>query len=169
MAQPDYVPITSEDRVRPIDQLPVQDHWLPNRPGDLHSVDLPQGKLFGSVGPDSGYGLKLAARFEDRLQLQAGEHSHDAVAGCFGVGSRRAASFGRAPVIYDMELAFALWGFLGGAPDDLVAFRVSLFQGASHGYEQQRAIVDRVKDETLRMTPADVRAALGNWKSLLVI
>ena len=51
MAQPDYVPITSEDRVRPIDQLPVQDHWLPNRPGDLHSVDLPQGKLFGNVGP----------------------------------------------------------------------------------------------------------------------
>jgi hypothetical protein len=65
-------------------------------------------------------------------------------------------------------LAFTVWGFLGGAPGDLVAFRVPFFQGASHDYERQRAIVDRVKDETLRLTPAEVRARLSDWKSLLV-
>ena len=167
MAQPDYVPITSEDRVRPIDQLPVQDHWLPNRPGDLHTVDLPQGKLFGNVGPDSGYGLKLAARFEDRLQLQPGEHAHDALAGCFGVGSRRAASFGRAPVIYDMELAYGVWGYLDTPPADLLAYRKPLFAGASHHYWDQRQIVDQVPESTLRLTPADVRRRLAEWRTLL--
>jgi hypothetical protein len=169
VAQPDYVPITSEDRVRPIEQMPVQDHWLADRPGDLHGVDVPKGKLYGSVGPDSGYGLKLARRFEERLQLQPGEHAEDAVSGCFLVGSRRAALFGRAPVIYDMELAYTLWGFLDGAPADLVAFRVPLFQGVGHDYERQREVVDRVREEALRLAPAYLRSRLSDWRELLVV
>jgi hypothetical protein len=95
------------------------------------------------------------------------ESAEDAVVGCFAVGARRASEFRRAPVIYDMEFAFTLWGFLGDAPDDLRAFRMPLFQGAAHDYEAQRAIVDHVPEDALPLTPAEVRARLHDWKSIL--
>jgi hypothetical protein len=83
------------------------------------------------------------------------------------VGLKRAARFGRAPVIHDMELAYTVWGFLGGAPADLVAYRRTLFLGAHHDYWARRAIADRVREETLTLTPADVASRLTDWKSLI--
>lgn len=167
MTQPDYVPLAPADRVRPAERLPVPHSWKADRPADLHTPGAPTGRRFGSQGPDLGYGMKLARRFEDRLELAPGETTDDAVAGCFGVGTKRASIYGRAPVIFDFELAFTLWGFLGGAPAELVAYRMPMFQGAAHHYESQRAICDRVPDETLRLTPAQVAERLGDWKSLL--
>lgn len=169
MTQPSYVPITTADRVRPVERLPVPSGWLPARPGDVPAPVPPKGPMFGSTGPDLGYGMKLAKRFGDRLELAEGESAADAVVGCFTVGTRRAATFGRAPVIYDMEFAFTLWGFLGDAPDDLVAFRKPVFQGAAHDYEAQRDIVGRVKEEALPLTPAQVRERLGEWKTLIAM
>jgi hypothetical protein len=112
--------------------------------------------------------MGLARRFEDRLELAEGESANDAIVGCFAVGSHRAAVFGRAPVIYDMEFAFTLWGFLGAAPTELLALRTPLFQGAAHDYEIQRDIVDRVREATLPLTPAQVRDRLSEWNSLIV-
>ena len=66
-----------------------------------------------------------------------------------------------------MELAYTLWGFLPGAPAGLVAFRLPLFKGASHHYWDQREIVDRVPESTLRLTPAQVTQQLEDWHSLL--
>jgi hypothetical protein len=128
---------------------------------------MPRGPRLGNQGPDLGYGMKVARTFVDRLVLADRETVDDVVTGCFGVGAKRASLFGRAPVIYDFDLAFTLWGFLGTAPAELVAFRTPLFMGASHHYEQQREIADRVPDETLRLTPADIRAKLPDWRSLL--
>jgi hypothetical protein len=105
---------------------------------------------------------------EHRLELEPGGDREDVVAGCFVCGSRRAASFGRAPVVYDMEWAFTLWGYLGGAPDDLVAWRADLFRGAAEDYWVQRRIADAVRPETLRLTPAQVRERLESWKELLI-
>jgi hypothetical protein len=167
MTQPDYVPLATADRVRAVERLPVPDSWRPDRPADEKSPVPPAGAMFGRAGPDLGYGLKLAKLFVGRLRLGTGESSADAVAGCFAIGTRRASSFGRAPVIYDMELAFTLWGFLGEAPPELVAFRIDLFPGAAHDYERQRVIADVVADETLRLTPAQVAARLGEWRTLL--
>jgi hypothetical protein len=121
----------------------------------------------GAPGPDQGYALKLARMFVDRLQLAEGEGVDDATAGSLGVALHRASLFGRAPVIWDLELAFTLWGYLGGAPPDLIQERVPLFMGAAHDYWDQRAITDRVPDETLRLTPAQVRERLGDWRSLV--
>ena len=100
--------------------------------------------------------------------LSEDEHRADAVAGGFACGSRRAAHFGRAPVIYDMEWAFVLWGYLGEPPYDLVAWRKKLFRGAAEHYWDQREIVDAVKVEALRLTPAQIRDRLGRWKDLLI-
>jgi hypothetical protein len=106
---------------------------------------------------------------EHRLILVPGEHKEDVVAGGFACGARRASSFGRAPVIYDMEWAFGLWGYLGGAPDDLVEWRQKLFRGAAEHYWDQREIVDAVKVETLRLSPAEVKARLNEWRELLIV
>ncbi|HEX3426660.1 MAG TPA: hypothetical protein VHT30_11050 [Acidimicrobiales bacterium] len=169
MTAPDYVPLAGPDRIRPIDRLPVPRAWQATRPADEPSPIPPKGAKFGATGPDLGYGLKLARRFRDKLELTEGEDAEDAIAGCFVVGGKRAATFGRAPVIFDMELAFTLWGFLGDAPEGLIAFRKPLFQSAGHEYWEQRQIVDKVKDSTLRLTPAEVRAKLGDWKSLIAV
>jgi hypothetical protein len=168
VTQPDYVPIAAPDRIRPIDRLPVPRSWRSTRPGEALDPVPPQGRAFGSTGPDLGYGLKLARLLVPKIKVTEGELAADAVAGCFAVGAKRAAMFGRAPVIFDMELAYALWGFLDGAPADLIAFRKPLFMGAAHEYWEQRQIVDRVKESTLRMTVDQAKAQLSDWKSLLV-
>lgn len=167
MTQPDYVPVASADRIRPMDHLPVPLSWRSTRPGEALDPVPPKGRAFGSAGPDLGYGLKLARMLAPKLQVPAGEHRADAVAGCFAVGAKRASMFGRAPVIFDMELAYTLWGFLGDAPTELIEFRKPLFMGAAHEYQGQRRIVDLVKEATLRMTVAQVKAHLSDWKDLI--
>lgn len=167
MAQPDYVPLSTTDKVRAPERLPVPDAWRPDRPAEFKGNRLREGRGLGTPGPDQGYALKLVRQFEKRLELAPGETAEDAIAGCVGVGLKRAALFGRAPVVYDLELAFTLFGFLGGAPIELVSFRKPLFQSASHHYWDLRAIVDRVPDETLRLTPVEVRDRLTSWRELI--
>ena len=169
MSQPDHVPLQATDRVRPSALLPAPASWYLDRPADQTNLESPVGPRFGSAGTDAGYGLKLARRLEGRLALTEEEHAEDAVAGGFACGARRAASFGRAPVIYDMEWAYGLWGFLGGAPEDLVAWRKPMFRGAAEDYWAQRLIVDAIRPETLRLTPDQVRERLPEWKDLLII
>jgi hypothetical protein len=127
------------------------------------------GPSFGTPGPDQGFALKLARRFEDRLEVSAGESVEDVISGCTAVAMRRAARFGRAPLIFDLGFAFTLWGFLGGAPDDLVAQRAPLFRSAAHHYGARRAIADAVVADTLRLSPEAVAARLGRWHDLLAI
>ena len=99
--------------------------------------------------------------------LAPGEHAEDALSGCTAVAMRRAAAFGRAPVIHDLTLAFTLWGFLEGAPADLVTTREPLFRAALHHYQVQRTIADCVPATTLRLTPTQVAERLGDWRELL--
>lgn len=166
MAAPDYVPVPLSDKARVGEVLPPARRWTATRPADLQGRQ-PDGHMLGKPGPDQGYGLALAQKFAGRLHVVAGETEADAIAGCTAVALRRASMFGRAPVIYDLDLAFELWGFLGDAPDDLVAFRKALFAGAAHHYVQQREIADQVPESTLRLTAAEVRGRLGEWRSLL--
>jgi hypothetical protein len=169
VTQPDHVPLKAQDRIRPSDRLGLPGTWVQDRPAELTGLTPPVGEQFGVTGPDLGFGLKLAKRFLDRLVLTEGEDPHDALAGCFACGTRRAASFGRAPVIYDMEWAYTLWGYLAQAPAELVALRVPLFRGAGHDYVDQRRIVDTVDESALRLTPAQVRERLDrDWRTFLV-
>ncbi|HXA31122.1 MAG TPA: hypothetical protein VNV87_02605 [Acidimicrobiales bacterium] len=167
MTQPSFVPIVEADQVREAYRLHVPGIWTQSRPSELRTTTVPTGPKLGTPGPDQGFALKLARRFEDRLQLAEGESMEDAIAGGTTVAMRRAARFGRAPSIHDLTFAFTLWGFLGDAPADLIAERTPLFRSASHHYEAQREIADRVRDETLRLTPDQVRTALPDWRKLL--
>ena len=166
MAAPEYVPVAQGDRPRHALDTPGHGGWTATRPGDLTGRQ-PAGAYFGKQGPDQGYAMMLVSRFHGRLVLTEGEDAHDAEAGCVGVGLARASLFGRAPVVYDLDLAFGLFGFLDPAPADLVEFRRPLFSGASHHYWDQRKIVDLVPESTLRLTPAAVRQRLGEWRTLL--
>jgi hypothetical protein len=169
MTQPSFVPIVEADQVRSTYRLRVPGIWTQSRPSELRGTTPPTGPLFGTTGPDQGFALKLARQFEDRLELADGESAEDVIAGGTAVAMRRAARFGRAPLIHDLAFAFTLWGFLGGAPDDLVAARGPRFRSAAHHYSAQRAIADAVAPETFRLSPEAVAARLGEWQQMLAI
>jgi hypothetical protein len=154
MAAPEYVPTSRDQQPRRGLPLPPARRWLADRPGEL-GASQPHGPSLGTPGPDQGYALSLAARFHGKLDL-GGATEHDAIAGCLGTALQRASLFGRAPVIHDLDIAFRIWGFLGDAPAELVELRNPLFEAASHHYWDQRAIVDRIPEETLRMTHQEV-------------
>ena len=163
MAAPEHVPV---DRTRPIRayKSPPRrpDPWLATRPGDL-AYGQPRGDLLGNQGPDQGYVLRLARRFEGKLVLTPGEHERDALAGATAVALKRASLLGRAPVVHDLTVALTIWGFLGEAPSELVALRKPLFEEVwhPHHYSSQRRIADLVPDAALRMTPQQVTGRGG--------
>lgn len=171
MAAPEYVPV---DRTRPIrayESPPRRDgSWLADRPGEL-TDGQPHGDRLGNQGPDQGYVLALARRFEGKLTLTPGEHERDALAGAVAVALKRASLFGRAPVVHDLTVAVTIWGFLGDAPAELVTMRKPLFEEVAHPhhYAEQRRIADLVPDDVLRQTPAQITEAhRADWRSLLV-
>lgn len=170
MAAPEYVPV---DRTRPIrayESPPRRpEPWLATRPGEL-TLGQPHGDQLGNQGPDQGYVLALARRFDGKLSLTAGEHQRDALAGAVAVALKRASLLGRAPVVHDLTVALTIWGFLGEAPPELVTLRTRLFEEVAHPhhYAEQRRIADLVPDDVLRMTPAQVTEAhRRDWRSLL--
>ena len=167
MTQPEYVPLSSADRVRAVERLPPPRRWYQDRPAEVGKPDQPMRGRFGVPGPDQGYGMLLAEQLEDHLQLTEGERAEDAIPGCLGVALRRAALFGRAPVKPDLEVAFTIFGFVGDAPEELIEWRKPLFQGTAKAYLDQRAIADRVTEAALRSTPEQVREMLrSDWRSL---
>jgi hypothetical protein len=161
MTQPTFVPIAEADQVRPARHLHVPGTWTTDRPAELVGPTMRRGANIGTPGPDSGFAVRLAHRFENELELSEGESAHDVLLGVALVASKRAALFGRAPCIYDVRFALNLWGFLVDAPAYVRAVRRVAFSSISHDYVAQRALVDSVPEETLRLGPDDVRAGDG--------
>ena len=157
MTQPTFVPIAEADQVRPARHLHVPGTWTTDRPADFKGPTVRQGATIGTPGPDSGFALRLAHRCGDDLKLGEGESEHDVLLGVALVASKRAALFGRAPCIYDVKLALNLWGFLQDVPAAVQESRRELFSSISHDYVAQRALVDSVPEETLRLSPDAVR------------
>jgi len=160
MTQPTFVPIAEADQVRPARHLHVPGPWTASRPAEATGPVVSRGRTMGTPGPDSGFALRLAKRFEDELQLDEGESAHDVLLGVALVAAKRAALFGRAPCVYDVRFALDLWGFLedtgsAQAASDRGATRRAAFSGISHDYVAQRALVDSVTEEALRRTPDD--------------
>ena len=159
MTQPTFVPIAEADQVRPALHLDVPGPWTTTRPAELTVPTAPRGPSVGTPGPDSGFALRLANRHEHDLRLGEGEVAHDVLLGVALIASKRAALFGRAPCVYDVQFALGLWGFLGEVPVDQQAARRLAFSSLSHDYVAQRALVDQVPDETLRLAPGQARGA----------
>ena len=86
VTQPSFVPVVEADQVRRAYQLHVPSIWTTSRPSELRGTRAPAGAFLGTPGPDQGFALKLARRFEDRLVLAPGEHAEDAIVGLHGGG-----------------------------------------------------------------------------------
>jgi hypothetical protein len=159
MTQPTFVPISEADQVRPARHLHVPGAWTATRPAELGGPTALAGRSVGTPGPDAGFALRLARRFEHDLRLGEGETEHDALLGVALIAARRAALFGRAPCIYDVQFALTLWGFLAVAPAALQAARRLAFASVAHDYVAQRSLVDGIPEATLRLKPADAQGA----------
>ncbi len=170
MAAPDYVPTDPVQRVRRYASPPRRPaSWSAGRAGDL-AGGQPTGSRLGSQGPDQGYAFRLVHQFDDTLEL--GDVAHDdAVAGCVGVAMKRAAFYGRAPVIHDLSIAFTVFGFLDPEPPaELVAWRERMFAGieSNHHYAERRDLIDVVSEETLRHPASEIQARYeSDWRSNL--
>jgi hypothetical protein len=162
MTQPTFVPIAEADQVRPARHLQVPGPWTSSRPAEVVGPLRHSGTAMGTPGPDSGFALRLAKRFEHKLHLGEGESEHDVLLGVALVAAKRSAIFGRAPSVYDVQFALNLWGFLDVAPPALVQSRRVMFSSVSHDYVAQRRLVDSIPEEMLPLSPDEARAhALG--------
>lgn len=172
MSAPKFSPTPVLDHARTYESPEhVPDPWEADRPGDIEGFQ-PVGPRLGDPGPDQGFALKIARALEPKLRLRDGEHVDDAIRGCLGVALRRASMFSRAPVVYDLDIAFTIWGFYDDSPpEELVALRRPMFEGlrlTGHHYAEGRAVADTPPEATLRMTPAQVAAAYpADWRLLL--
>ena len=147
--------------------------WRADAPRRGHRVGpAPRRRASANQGPDQGYALTLARRFDGTLTLGPGEHEKDALAGAVAVALKRASLFGRAPVVHDLTIALTVWGFLGDAPSRAAC---SCARRARSRRSRTRTttpscarIVDLVPESTLRSTPDEVRDAHAtDWRSLL--
>lgn len=154
-----FVPERLEDEPRqepnlpPGVKMPPARSWVANRPGDI-PAGWPSGKLLGSPGPNVGYALTLANRARDRFVLARHEHPDDAIAVVAEIAMRRAALFGRAPVMPDIEVGMQILGYLGDADPEFVAWRTRAVTGVQHDYYQRRELVDAIPVDTLRLVPS---------------
>ena len=70
MAAPEHVPVDRTQPVRVYESPPRRpESWLSDRPGEVIAAGQPRGEQLGHQGPDQGYALSLARRFEGKLTL----------------------------------------------------------------------------------------------------
>lgn len=171
MAAPKFVPTSPTELVRSYHSPPRRpDPWTADRPAEVAGRQ-PLADRLGVPGPDPGYALKLARSFRGTLTLRIDESEDDAIVGATAVALKRTGLIGRAPVMHDLRVGLAVWGFLGDRPDDdLVAVRRERFEGVHHAhhYEERRRIADAVPAEVLRL-PHDqiLRRHELDWRSCL--
>jgi hypothetical protein len=167
-----FVPERLEDEPRqepnlpPGVKMPPARSWVANRPGDI-PAGWPSGKLLGSPGPNVGYALTLANRARDRFVLAPHEHPDDAIAVVAEIAMRRAALFGRAPVMPDVEFGMRIMGYGGDTAADFVEWRVRAVQGTHHDYSERRALVDAIPVDVLHLVPAALPGHLQEARDAL--
>ncbi len=145
---------------------PARD-WRADRPGDLGRATT-AGSLRGRPGPNVGYAYTLAGRARGALTMSPLEHGDDVVAVIAEIAGKRAAHFGRAPVMADIDTAIALLGYDGLVDDDFVDLRARLVHDAAHDYIRRRELVDAVPEALLPMRMAELIASVDAWRSQLL-
>jgi len=151
-----------ETNLAPGVHLPAANAWKADRPGDL-LAGQPTGNLLGRPGPNVGYAVTLAGRLRDSVQLAPHEHVADALAVIAELAMKRAASYGRAPTLADVEIAATLLGYQGEVDAAFAAWRGETAHGADHEYGVRRTFVDAVPDAVLRLPPK-VPALLAEFR-----
>jgi hypothetical protein len=165
-----YVPSEIGDRPRQQQNLPpglappAARDWRADRPGDLTAAPG-DGALMGRPGPNIGYAYTLAARARPRLRMSPHEHAEDVIAVTAEIAGKRAALFGRAPVIGDIDVAVALLGYDGTGDGEFVERRSRLVHDAAHDYTRRRELVDAVPEELLRLRAGPPAERVAEWRA----
>jgi hypothetical protein len=146
--------------------LPPASSWESTRPGDL-GPGQPAGALFGNPGPNVGYAYTLANRVKDRFHLAPTEHLDDAIAVIAEIAGRRAARFGRAPVIGDVAFALSFFGYDGSADAEFAAERAHIVHGAAHDYPRRRAIVAGVPEALFDRRSTELKGLVDEFRATL--
>lgn len=154
-----YVPPDRDTEYRP-EQLPPARPWFAHRPAET-AAD-PGAARFGAVGPDMGYARTLLTLFSRRL-VPGACNRDDLLEAGVAVAMRRAATFGRAPIPEDLEVAFLLLGALDGVPGDwsraggAVAEHVD---GVRYKPARAAELAASLPEDWLRRKPGGVRKQL---------
>ena len=155
MAQQPNVEITDAEKPRTRLEPGPAVKWRADKPGMVTGPDdVPGGGLLGTTGPDPGWGLKLIA---NTSLPDDDEHFREVVT---GLTLARAASFGRAPVPEDIEVALALCGYGFEAPDHVLERRERWIDAAAHDRRPGATAVAEVDKAVLREPPARIHAVL---------
>src|SRR5215813_7951688 len=113
-----------EPNLAPGVKLPASRAWKVGRPGDAtgpEAAGASASARFGRPGPNVGYALRLVDLRRDALAPAEHEEGHDMVSVVAELAMRRAASFGRAPTVRDVDVAGRLLGYSGsGASPEYV-------------------------------------------------
>ncbi len=144
--------------------MPPAHSWRADRPGD-NEARLPSDGLAGSPGPNVGFALTLAHRASDRFRLEPGEHAEDAIAVVAELAMKRAAAFGRAPTMIDIDVATEVLGYSGTVSGDVHEWRPRLVRGADHDYVLRRGIADTVSIDDLRIPVAELSEHLADMRA----
>ena len=166
---PFVAPELDDDRARsrtsrPACTCPRRSPGAPTAPATSSPVS-PPATLLGRPGPNVGYALTLAEPARATVALGAARAADDALAVIAELAMKRAASFGRAPTMADVEFAADAARLprrrrrrrsRSGAPDGV--------HGADHDYGVRRAVVDAVPDAVAADCPPKVPALLGEFR-----
>ena len=175
MAAPEYVPVDRNQPVRGYESPPRRPaSWRPDRPGEVIQTGQPRGDRLGNQGPDQGYVLSLARRFEGKLTLTAGR----ARAG--RAGRRRAAS----PSSGRRSSAGRRWCTTSPSPSRSGAssappptssstLRKPLFEEVSHPHHYGEAApassTSCPRTRSVRAPAQVAEAHRADWRSLLLL
>ncbi|MDX1448289.1 MAG: hypothetical protein R3246_04420 [Acidimicrobiia bacterium] len=153
MAQQPNIELDPADRPRAVPTPDAARRWQPSmRPGMITSPDqVPRGEGYGNPGPDAGWAFRLidAADVPDLT---------DALRRLLAAFmTARAASFGRAPTVEDLEVALLLCGIGDALPEALAQRRERWLDAMSHDKPPGRTALSEVGMDLLRHKPAEVR------------
>ncbi len=146
--------------------MPPAGSWHADRPGDL-VAGQPHGDLLGSPGPDVGYALLLVERRRDQFVISTHEPRSDAEAVVAEIAMKRASSYGRAPVLADIDVAMELLGYAGDVPLEIPEWRLHLVHEAARDYARRRRIVDGIPFDVLRLPPEKVQESMAGVRAAL--
>ena len=145
MAQQPNVEIDVAERPQPTPEPAAAGTWRPERPGEAEGATVDSGGVFGHTGPNTGYALKLirAAEYQGTGRDKEVEAVVAAVAGA------RAAHFGRAPVMGDVQIGLALLGLAGDDPEAHAVGRNRVLDGTAHEHARGSAFVASLPADVL--------------------
>jgi hypothetical protein len=172
MAQPFFRPTEKSFRVRASYRLRTPPKFELKRVGEIRpEVGDPEPDYINSFpGPDQGFGLLLIENALKDINLSHEENKHDVISAFGALVTKRAAYFGRAPIVSDVKYILLLFGYQTDKPinkeleSKLIAKRRLMFLGAAHSYEIQRKIAHTV---SLDVLSRDINYLKNNLEALI--